>query len=63
MDSFEERMSQPPEPKCERGCCPGACYCEEYESLSDEEKLEALREGWTVWRNRRDLMGILRGVN
>ena len=29
MDSYEEKMSQPPEPKCTRGHPPGECYCTE----------------------------------
>lgn len=61
MDGWEERNSQPLEPKCTRGCLPGACYCAEYEAMSDEKKEEALRIGWHRWKDRRDLMGILGG--
>jgi hypothetical protein len=35
MDGVDERQSQPPLPRCTRGCWPGCCFCAELDS--DEE--------------------------
>ena len=43
MDGYDERLSQPPEPKCTR-CCPGACYCME----QDEEEESNMNDSMTA---------------
>ena len=57
MDSWDERMSQPPEPKCHGGCLPGSCWCYEQNDeqdgaslLPEEARLEPSGEGHTVGR-------------
>ena len=39
MDSWEEKHSQPPEPRCTRGCLPGMCWCPEQDEA--EAKMAA----------------------
>lgn len=44
--------------------CP-RCEHEQEAALEADRQVDEkkLRQGWTVWRDRRDLMGILRGFN
>ena len=48
MDSWEERNSQPPMPRCTRGCLVGCCFCVE------QDEAEAKMAAAEAERDRRE---------